>query len=104
MLQRDFWKSVAENKIDDEVMAYAQERLDKMVSADLEKVADREAVQAKIVKYLVGMDGEKVTAKEVAEEIGTSTQKASYHLVQLSKEGLIESFDGKPKQYASLEN
>lgn len=103
MLQRDFWKSVAENKITDEVMAYAQERFDKLVTADAEKVADREEIQAKIVELLVGMDGEKATAKEVAEQLDVSTQKASYHLVQLAKDGMILGFDGKPKQYASLE-
>lgn len=103
MLQKDFWRSVAENKITDEVMAYAQERLDKLVTADAEKVAERKEIQQKIFNFLVDMEAKKVTAREVGEAIDASTQKASYHLVQLAKEGVIESFDGKPKEYASFE-
>ena len=102
MLQKDFWKNVAENKVDAETMKYAQERLDKMVTADAQKVIDREAVQTEILNFLGEMDGKKMTAKEIGEALSITTQKASYHLRVLAEAEAIKSFDGKPKEYSSL--
>lgn len=94
MLKRDFLKNIAENKIDDEIMEYAQEYLNKIIKKDNDR-------KGEIVDFLVDMDASLMTAKEVGKAVGISTSRASRYLDQLVEEEIIESFDGKRrKKYA----
>lgn len=103
MLQREFFKNVMESNLTEETIAYASERYDKMIEKDQEKVTEREGILRKILDVLADDEYGKFTARAIAEYLDVSTQKASYHLYTLAKEGLIQQFDGSPKEYATLE-
>lgn len=101
MLQREFFKNVMESNLTEETITYAKERYDKMIEKDQEKAAEREGIRSDILGILTPQ--EKSTAKMIAEHLSVSVQKASYHLYTLAKEGLIQQFDGSPKEYSALE-
>lgn len=101
MLQREFFQNVMESNLTEETIAYARERYEKMIEKDQDKAAEREGIRGQILELLT--PHEKFTAKVVAEHLDVSTQKASYHLYTLAKEGLIQQFDGSPKEYSALE-
>lgn len=101
MLQREFFKNVMESNLTEETVQYAKERYDKMIEKDQDKAAEREGIRSDILETLTAH--EKFTAKVIAEHLNVSTQKASYHLYTLAKEGLIQQFEGSPKEYSALE-
>lgn len=104
MLQREFFKNVMESNLTEETVEYARERYDKMIEKDQAKVEEREGIRRKILDVLAeDEESGKFTAKVIAEYLDVSVQKASYHLYTLAKEGLIQQFDGSPKEYATLE-
>lgn len=103
MLQRDFYLNVMESNLTEETIQYAKERFKKMVEKDRAKVEEREGIRRKILDVLADDEYGKFTAKAIAEYLDVSVQKASYHLYTLANEGLIEKFDGSPKEYATLE-
>ena len=103
MLQREFFLNVMESNLTEETIEYAKERYKKMVEKDRKRFAEREGIRREILDVLAENEDVKFTAKVFAEYLDVSVQKASYHLYTLAKEGLIQQFDGNPKEYATLE-
>ena len=104
MLQREFFKNVMESNLTEETIAYAKERYEKMIEKDREKASERNSIRNDILGVLT--PHEKLTARAVAEHLGVSVQKASYHLYTLAHEGLIAQYvevgGRSPKEYSAL--
>ena len=99
MTKRDFYVSVANGTVNEEVMAKANELIEKM-DVENEKRKNRvskKALENEPVKEAIcGVLGnEPKTATVIGEEVGISTQKASALLRQLVNDGKAEKTDVK---------
>ena len=93
MTMKVFYEKVASNEITDEVIAFAQKKVDAQSSKDAEKEATR-------MEILNAVTAEPATAQELAGQLGYSWQKVSSTLNSIYRNGdsnLVkgENADGK---------
>lgn len=99
MTQKDFFKVVASGVLTDEAIAYASEWITKTAKDEVAKAEKRSALLLRIASVISSHDSEPMTAKEIGQELNESTQRISYHLGLLVKDGIVEKIDGKPMEY-----
>lgn len=87
MTRREFLEMVIEGKVTDEMKDFANSEITKMNDRNAKRKASpsktaiaNEPIKAEIVK---GLTNEPKTAREIAKEVGISTQKASALLRQI---------------------
>lgn len=83
MTQKEYHQAIVDGNITPDVQAKAQEFLDKLNARSGKRAEENEPIKAEIMVFM----GEvrKATAKEVADHLGVSTQKAGALLGQLVK-------------------
>jgi len=106
MTKREFFEAVIANVEIEELKAFAHEEIEKMNARNAKraekpsaKAIENEKVKARIYdwfKALEGVDGPK-TAKEVAEEVEISVQRASALCRQMVDDGRLASGEEKIK-------
>lgn len=101
MTKREFYGFVAEGTVNDEVMAKAEELIEKLDAENekrknrvSKKALENEPIKDAIVAVLTD---EPKTATEIGEEVEISTQKASALLRQLVEAGKANKTDIKVK-------
>ena len=115
MTNREFLNTVINANISDEITAQAQDMLAKMDARNAKRAAtpskrsvENEPIKEKIVE-LLGNATELMTAPQVGEAIGVTTQKASALLRQMVEVGTLTSEEvkipkkGKMKGYTLAE-
>ena len=103
MTRRDFFKAVMETSNDAELRLFAEKEIEKMdernakrKNSPSKKSIENEPIKAKITEFIGGCDGSQI-AKEIAEKVEISTQKASALCRQLVADGVLKVEDVKVK-------
>lgn len=107
MTKREFFTAIANStSIDSELVEFATSTLEKMDASDIarkNKPSKRKIENAPLVETIMSeliTEGKSVTASEIAESLGITTQKASAILRGLVSEGKLISGEikvsGKP--------
>lgn len=97
MTRVEFLQAVVDNAINEDVIAYAQVRLNKENDRKATRNSESEAKKAVALENLTD---EFQTAKEIAEGTEYSARTIQYYLGVLVKEGVAEKGDnGKVKTY-----
>ncbi len=98
MTNREFYEYVIANKIDEDVIAHAQNEIEKMNARNAKrssqpnkKQKENEPIKAEILTRI----GDGMTAKAIGETMGISTQKASALCGQLVKSGNLTATEEK---------
>lgn len=99
MTQKEFFTVVASGTLTDEAITYASEWVARTAEDEAVKAESRAVLLSQIVDVIALNDNEPMTAKEIGQDLNQSTQRISYHLGLLVKEGKLEKIDGKPMQY-----
>lgn len=102
MTIRMFLENVIKAEISDEMTAFAQERIvkldeknEKKKSSTSKKQSENNELKAVILASM--KNGVEYKASEIGTTFGISTQKASALLVQLEKDGIVESSEKREK-------
>lgn len=88
MTMKNFYEMVAAGNLNDEVIAFAQAKVDAQSSKDAEKEATR-------MEILGAVTVEPHTAKEIADQLGYSWQKVSSTLTNLFKNDIGDLVKGE---------
>ena len=102
MTIRTFLENIIKAEISDEMTAFAQERITKLdeknekkKSSTSKKQSENNELKADILASM--KNGVEYKASEIGTTFGISTQKASALLVQLEKDGIVESSEKREK-------
>ena len=102
MTIRTFLENIIKAEISDEMTAFAQERITKLdeknekkKSSTSKKQSEKQKLKADILASM--KNGVEYKASEIGTTFGISTQKASALLVQLEKDGIVESSEKREK-------
>ena len=103
MTQREFYKSVIESAISNEMTAYAEAQITKLdkrnatpTKAELVKRAENESLKAQIAQIL-NENGGVMISSEIAKAINSTTARVSSMLVQMAKAGVVNVYTVKIK-------
>lgn len=103
MTQREFFKSVIESAISEEMTTYAEAQIAKLdkrnatpTKAEIAKRAENESLKAQIAQILADK-GVVMTAAEIAQFVSATTAKASAMLRQMSEAGIVTVSEVKIK-------
>ena len=103
MTKREFLQAVINTVANDELRDFAEKEIQKMDDRNAKRAAtptkrakENEPIKAQIVEFLKNKENPQI-AKNIAEELGLTTQKTSALCVQLVKGGVLKDEDVKIK-------